>query len=422
MTGVRRVVASLVLLLAAISLWLCWPGASLPVVTAEERLANVPSEQVARGAYLARAGNCVACHSVPGDAPYSGGRAIETPFGTVFSSNLTPDDATGLGTWTAEAFWRAMHEGRSRDGRLLSPAFPYPNYTRVTRDDSDALFAYLRSLPAVAREPKSNTLRFPYNTQAAMRLWRALYFRSGSFEPDPQQSPEWNRGAYLVEGLGHCSACHTPRNSLGGPISAAEHAGGTIPMMGWEAPPLAESPPIDEARAAELVVLLSGGNSANNVTNGPMAEVVFHSLQHLEPADIEAMVHYLQTLPYRGAPRSPRALPVNAATRQRYLVQGQWVYEIHCAECHGDSGEGRPYVYPPLAGNRLLLADSPRNAINVVLNGGFAPSTATNPHPYGMPAYANQLSREAIAAVLTYTRHAWGNEASAVSPVEVGRD
>ena len=179
---------------------------------------------VAQGEYLTRVGNCMACHTVQGGAPFAGGRGIETPFGVVYSSNLTPDKATGLGAWTSAEFWRAMHNGRGKDGRLLYPAFPYTSYTHVTREDSDAIFAYLQSLPPVAQANKAHALRFPYSTQAALGVWRALFFTpADAAQPAaavPQalataQAPDYQRGAYLVNGLGHCAACHTPRNSLG---------------------------------------------------------------------------------------------------------------------------------------------------------------------------------------------------------------
>ena len=180
---------------------------------------------VAQGEYLTRLGNCMACHTVQGGAPFAGGRGIETPFGVVYSSNLTPDKATGLGAWTSAEFWRAMHNGRGKDGRLLYPAFPYTSYTHVTREDSDAIFAYLQSLPPVAQANKAHALRFPYSTQAALGVWRALFFTPADAAqpapPAPQalataQVPDYQRGAYLVNGLGHCAACHTPPQQLGG--------------------------------------------------------------------------------------------------------------------------------------------------------------------------------------------------------------
>lgn len=199
---------------------------------------NATPELLARGAYLARAGNCAACHTVRGGTPYAGGRGIDTPFGTVYSSNLTPDVRTGIGSWSAAEFWRALHNGRSKDGRLLYPAFPYPSYTTVTRPDSDALYAYLHSLPATAQPAPPHALRWPFNQQAALAVWRALYFSPATFQPEPAQSAEWNRGAYLVRGLGHCGACHTARNALGATDTRLDLAGGLIPVQNWYAPSL----------------------------------------------------------------------------------------------------------------------------------------------------------------------------------------
>ena len=196
-----------------------------------------PAGLVARGQYLVRAGSCFGCHTEAGGAPYTGGRAIETPFGVVHAPNLTPD-ATGLAAWSSDDFWRALHNGRSRDGRLLAPAFPYPNYTRIGRADSDAMFAYLRSLAPVAKPNKPHALRFPFDQQAALALWRALFFRAARFEIDTSQSPQWNRGAYLVETLGHCNACHSQRNAFGATAGPLDLAGGLIPIQNWYAPSL----------------------------------------------------------------------------------------------------------------------------------------------------------------------------------------
>jgi mono/diheme cytochrome c family protein len=183
----------------------------------------VTGSAIVRGEYLVRAGSCLGCHTDRGGTPYAGGRAIETPFGIVHSTNLTPDRASGLGDWSAADFWRAMHNGRSRDGRLLYPVFPYPNYTRVARADSDAMFAFLQSLAPVAQPRKAHQLQFPFGLQPALAVWRALFFRPASFEADPTRSPQWNRGAYLVETLGHCNACHSRRNVFGataGPLTS----------------------------------------------------------------------------------------------------------------------------------------------------------------------------------------------------------
>ncbi|HEU4707935.1 MAG TPA: cytochrome c, partial [Methylophilaceae bacterium] len=194
--------------------------------------------QIARGKYLAQAGDCIACHTVPGTPIFSGNRALPTPFGTLYSPNITPDKETGIGTWTADDFYRTMHEGRSKDGSLLYPAMPFASYTKVTREDSDAIYAYLRSIPAVKEPRRPHEMKFPYNNRSLLIGWRTLFFDEGEYVPDKAKSAEWNRGAYLVQGLGHCSMCHTPINMLGGSSQANAFKGGLIPMQYWYAPSL----------------------------------------------------------------------------------------------------------------------------------------------------------------------------------------
>jgi mono/diheme cytochrome c family protein len=377
-------------------------------------------EQLQRGRYLVQAGDCIACHTAQGQVEFSGNREIPTPFGAIYSSNLTPDEETGLGRWTSDDFWGAMHFGRSRDGRRLYPAFPYTNYTLVTRSDSDAMFAYLRSLAPVRQATRAPELRFPYSTQLALRIWRALYFRPGEFVANVAQSDEWNRGAYLVEGLGHCGACHSGRNWLGGIAESKLYAGGPIPMLGWDALPLTLEQPMSDEDARELASLLRTGISTRDVTSGPMAEVVYRSLQHLVDGDIAAIVAYLRTL-QPTAPPAAKEIPVSEKERVALMQEGAPIYEKHCADCHGASGEGQPRKHPALAGNRLVTSASSSNAIESTLFGGYGPSTAGNPMPYGMPPYANTLTRREIAAVLTYVRGSWGNQAAAVSPTAVDR-
>lgn len=380
-------------------------------------------EQIARGERLARIGNCATCHTVRGGAAYAGGRGIATPFGTVYAGNLTPDEATGLGRWSPEHFWRALHHGRSADGRLLYPAFPYPDYTRVTREDSDAIYAFLRSLPAVVQPNRPHALEFPYRTQAALAVWRALFFRPGSFEPEPQRSPEWNRGAYLVRGLGHCAACHGGRNFLGAtPQGGMSLGGGLIPMLNWYAPAFTAP---DQAGVAdwpetEIVALLRDGTSARGSAIGPMADVVFRSTQHWAEADLRAVATFLKALP-QTAPRASTAARADPAQ----LELGAKVYERHCADCHGADGRGArrgdTVVLPPLAGNRTVTMEPPANLVRVIVHGGYLPATAGNPRPYGMPPYAQTLSDAEIAAVATWLRQTWGATASAVRVQDVVR-
>jgi mono/diheme cytochrome c family protein len=406
-------VAGLALALAAWLAWYGWRPAPVQVAPA----GRVPD--AARGAYLARAGNCMACHTERGGAPWAGGRAIDTPFGTVYASNLTPDGRTGLGAWSADDFWRALHDGRSRDGRLLTPAFPYPNYTQVTREDSDDLFAYLRTLAPVGRGNTPHRLRWPYNTQLALVAWRALYFEPGVYRTDPARTADWNRGAYLVRGLGHCAACHSARNALGASSDMMDLSGGLIPMQNWYAPSLS-SP--SEAGVADWQVgfiaqLLGTGVSPGGSAIGPMAEVVLHSTQHLTADDLRAMAVFLKELPQSP----PQPVPPPPAVRPEVAQQGARLYERHCASCHGAQGEGVRGAYPPLAGNRAVLLPVTANLVQVVLGGGFPPATAGNPRPYGMPPFVTTLSDAQLAAVLTHIRTAWGNTAAPVSELDVAR-
>lgn len=377
----------------------------------------ITEAQITRGAYLARAGNCATCHTERGGAPYAGGRPLATPFGTVYSSNLTPDEATGLGRWSADAFWRALHNGRSIDGRLLYPAFPYPNYTQVTRADSDALYAYLRSLPPVKAPNRAHELAFPFSTQPALAVWRALYFRPGVHRDEPGRTAEWNRGAYLVRGLGHCAACHEARNLLGA-SQGLELAGGLMPLQNWYAPSLRDphEAGVSDWSEQEIVGLLRTGMTPKGSVMGPMADVVYRSTQHLSEADLRAMAVFLKSLPLAGS-RPPE--PARATSTR--LAQGAALYARHCAACHGEQGEGVPGVYPRLAGNRAVRMAEPANVIRVIAKGGFLPATAGNPRPFGMPPFAHLLSDDEIAAVATYVRDSWGNRASVVEPHVVGR-
>ncbi len=378
---------------------------------------------VAEGAYLARAGNCAACHTRRGGLPFAGGRAIDTPFGTVFGGNLTPSVETGLGAWQADDVWRALHEGRSRDGRLLVPAFPYPHFTHITRPDSDALWAYLRSLPAVDAPATPHRLRWPFGTQAALALWRVFYF-----QPSPGlavgRPGDLDRGAYLVEGLGHCSACHGPRNGAGAGVSVAQAARlpagpGYLPVLGWIAPSLTHPahPGAAGRSVDELVQLLQTGVSDLAAVMGPMAEVVAGSTQHLQLQDLQAMVNYLQSLvPATPQPAGPAGRRPGAAA-EGAMTLGAQLYTRHCADCHGSQGQGVPGIYPALAGNRSVTMDPPRNLLMVITRGGFPPGTAGNPRPYGMPAY--DLPHDELAALATWLRASWGHAAPAVTAVDV---
>lgn len=410
LTTLAALALGLTLLLAA----LVWRELQPPAPTVPT---GVPSmEAVQRGAYLAQVGNCALCHTAPGGAPYAGGKGVPTPFGTVYTSNLTPHAQAGLGAWNAEDFWQAMHTGRSRDGRLLYPAFPYTSFTQLAREDSDALFAYLQTLPAVDTPNREHTLRWPYRTQWALAVWRVVNFTPA---PTLATAPTGElRGAYLVNGLAHCNECHGARNAWGAPDLRQTLGGATLPQSLWYAPSLrsAREAGVAAWSVDDTVALLTTGSNTHAVTSGPMAEVVHHSTQHLSAADAQAMARYLSKLaPVESPIPAPGVVPPGAR------ALGARVYEAQCAQCHGKQGEGRPGAYPALAGNRAVLMPQTQNLVLGVLQGGFGPSTRGLPQPHGMPPFQLVLSDAELAGVLSYIRNAWGNTAPAVSEFDINK-
>ena len=385
-----------------------------------QQKAGPGSENIlARGEYLARAGDCIACHTAPEGRIFAGGRAMPTPFGTLYSSNITPDRETGIGKWTAEDFYKAMHSGRFPDGGLMYPAMPFASYTKVTRADSQAIFAYLKSIPPVNQKNREHDLRFPYNNRELILGWRTLFFTEGEYKPDPDKSAEWNRGAYLVEGLGHCGMCHSPINALGGTSQSDAFKGGLIPMQNWYAPSLTSNREagLGDWSIKDITDLLQTGVSTRGVVYGPMAEVVHNSLQYLSDEDTKAMAVYLKSIAeLTSHPQASSTLPT---TESSLLVSlGKTVYDARCGSCHGAHGEGKPPHWPPLANNQSIETESAVNPIRMVLNGGYPPGTEANPRPYGMPPFAGILSDNEVAAVVSYIRTAWGNRGAPVSARE----
>jgi mono/diheme cytochrome c family protein len=397
--------------LAAIALWAS-PGAAQTQTTDQASI-------IARGEYLAQAGDCVACHTAPGGKLFAGGHAMPTPFGTLYTSNVTPDRDTGIGKWTADQFYAMMHTGRSPDGGLLYPAMPFASYTKITRADSDAIFAYMQSVPPVKQPNKPHDLKFPYNNRSLIIGWRTLFFTEGEYQPDKTKSEQWNRGAYLVQGLGHCTMCHTAINALGGSSPSAAFEGGLIPMQNWYAPSLTSNKEggLGDWSIEDISDLLRTGISNRGAVYGPMAEVTYNSLQYMTEADTRAMAVYLKSLAERSPPDAAR--PTTSADESSLLLRlGQTIYADKCASCHGDKGRGKPPHYPPLADNQSIEMPSAVNAIRMVLNGGYPPGTAGNPMPHGMPPFAQALSDDEVAAVVTYIRVSWGNHGAAVSVSE----
>ena len=417
--SLRRSAAALLGLALAGLAWALWGfdayyGAAARAAHATPVAAQAVPQGIEEGRYLARVGNCIFCHTAPGGEPLAGGRAIETPFGTVYASNITPDPTHGLGRWSRDDFWQALHLGTRPDGKPLVPAFPYTSYTHISRKDADALWDFLQSQRPVAQPNLPHALPWPLGQPWALAVWRALFFRPAA--PQAQTDTDaLSRGRYLVEGLGHCQECHSPRNALGGIPWGDRGKGGTMPGTPWWAPSLRDAQQAGTTEAAQTATLLQTGQAGGRFVTGPMAEIVLHGTQYLQDADARAMAVYLQTLtqaPTTPAPApSPHPLALDAPGRQ--------IYEDQCAACHGAQGQGRAGVYPALAGNRAVVMEPPHNAVLSVLHGGFAPSTAGQPRPFGMPPFMLTLSDTDLAQVLTYVRSAWGNAAAPVSRLQV---
>jgi mono/diheme cytochrome c family protein len=305
MKWLRRAVILIVLLVAMLGGWLFLggrgdgtvPGATSPVSAATLK----DPALIARGKYLTTVGDCISCHTAQGGPDFAGGRILPTPFGNIPTPNITPDKATGLGDWRFEDFWRALHNGIGRHGEYLYPAFSYTSFTKVSRDDALAIFAYLQSLAPVHKPAEPLGLSFPYNVREGLAAWRALYFREGVYQPDPSKSAAWNRGAYLVQGLGHCNECHAARSAFGG-TRALPLSGGRIPVQDWYAPDLSSHAHggLQGWTEQDIVDLLKNGQSARGAAFGPMAEVVASSTQYMHDDDLRAIATYLQSLPPRA--------------------------------------------------------------------------------------------------------------------------
>ena len=427
----RRIALVALTLLAALAVtaaawWLTWASPPLYAAGATSPATAQPAPQnvLQHGAYLARLGNCAQCHTAPGGAAYAGGRGIATPFGKVYGGNLTPDPETGLGRWSADDFWRALHQGQSPSGRALIPVFPYTSFTHLARQDSDALYAYLQSLPAVHQAPPTQGLAWPYGTPWALKIWQAVNFTPAPVVPEaPAMSVSVERGRYLVQGLGHCNECHGGRNLWGAPSAQKQMAGAVMPGLPWYAPPLrrtADNQPmvLDGWSADDTVAFLTQGRNDLAVASGPMAEVVHYSTQYLQAQDAQSMAQYLLSLqttsPNPARPRPAEPPPPGAAH-----TLGARVYEAQCAQCHGKQGEGKGDVFPALAGNRAVTTDNTNNLILMVLYGGYGPSTAAIPRPHGMPPFVLALNNAETAAVLSHLRSTWGNRAAPVTEFDV---
>jgi mono/diheme cytochrome c family protein len=378
--------------------------------------AEPSADAIARGKALAEAADCAGCHTADRSKPFAGGKRIDTLFGAIYSPNLTPDRDTGLGAWSDDEFYRALRDGVGRDGSRYYPAFPYPNFTKMTRDDLLAIRAYLATLTPVPNRVAPPELRWPLNYRVVMRAWNLLFFQPGIFEPNQQKSTEWNRGGYLVTGAAHCGVCHTPKNLFGADRRGRAFGGGLV--QGWFAPRLdgAERSGLKSWSAGDIVEYLQSGRNGRSHAGGPMAEVVANSTSKMSDADVRAIAFYLKDLP-AGKPDPVVVDP----PPQAEMAAGKAVYARACVACHEADGSGAPRIYPPLPGNANLQSVDPSSTLRIILDGAQTMTTPRAPNPGSMPAYAKQLSDQEIADVTNYMRNSWGNAAPLVTPAQVKR-
>jgi mono/diheme cytochrome c family protein len=405
---IKRLLLGIVALvvIAVVGLFvLAWRSAIAPI-TPPPAAAFAP-DLVAQGQALAGAGYCANCHTAPGGQPYAGGYAMATPFGTLYSSNITPDPDTGIGRWSEAAFRRAMRDGVARDGSHLFPAFPYQHFNLVTDEDLHALYAYLMTRPAVQHTPPKPDIPFPLNVRALQAGWKLLFFRDGAFAPKGDKSPEWERGAYLAEGLGHCSACHSPRNGLGAEKMGSHRYAGA-PIDDWYAPALTTANPAPVAWTTQEIYdyLHQGGTALHGVAAGPMAPVV-RGLARLPDADVHAIAVYVADRMGGDAKAAGNDAALAQAMARAHapadadLDPGAHLYAAACASCHYNRGPMPLAVRPELGLNSALTSPDPSSLIQVILHGMQADDGL---HGLVMPAYAHALSDEEIAQLAAWLR------------------
>ena len=407
--------AALVAVALVAALWLFWPHPA--PARAGTALDPQNFAQIQRGRYLTIVGDCESCHNDPiTKALFAGGRAIETPFGNVLAANITPDGDTGIGGWSDDQFVRSLREGKSPQGKLLYPAMPYTHYTKLTMEDALAIRAFLNTVQPARHDVRSDQLPFPLSVRSAMAAWNALFFKPVRFQPDPSQSAEWNRGAYLVRGLAHCGACHTPKNLFGAEEKSAALQGGEV--QGWFAPNITADPAqgVGQWSVEETVAYLKTGHNAAAGATGPMAEEIGFSSTQMTDADLRAIAIYLRSLDQdRAAPRTPLSVT------NPQVKAGASIFSAQCSACHGSDGKGTPGLFPALALSLPPHAKEAASLIRVTLEGARTVSTAEEPTGPGMPSFGWKLSDAEVAAVLTYARNSWGLAAPAVTADEVAK-
>jgi mono/diheme cytochrome c family protein len=386
---------------------------------------------VARGAYLAKAGDCVACHSAPKGKPFAGGLPMTTPMGKIYTTNITPDPDTGIGSWSKEDFDKALRSGVSKDGHNLYPAMPYTSYAKVRDDDVKALYAYfMKGVAPVHEANRPADIPFPLNMRWPLKFWNMVFLDKGVYRDKDGKDVEWNRGAYLIQGLGHCSACHTPRGIAFQEKASDESGSAWLTgglLDGWFASNLTGEHNVGLGRwsEAELSGFLKTGANAHASAFGSMTDVINNSTQAMSDEDVAAMSHYLKSLPSAGgtgaAPYAYDSKATLVSLGRPANDAGAKVYTAYCMHCHGVDGKAFAPFLAPLAGNPNVLERDPSSLINITLNGTHDLVIQGIPAPYPMPRYAPVLNDRQIADVLTFIRAGWGNGAPGVSAGEVGK-
>ncbi|KGE64276.1 MULTISPECIES: cytochrome c [Pseudomonas] len=388
------------------------------------------TDLIKQGEYLARAGDCVACHTAKGGKPFAGGLPMETPIGVIYSTNITPDK-TGLGDYSFEDFDKAVRHGVAKSGSTLYPAMPYPSYARVSDSDMQALYAYfMKGVEPVAQENKASDIPWPLSMRWPLAAWRWMFAPSVE-EPQAQVAadPVISRGAYLVEGLGHCGACHTPRalTMQEKALSAADgnaFLSGSAPLEGWIAKSLRgdHKDGLGSWSEEQLVQFLKTGRSDRSAVFGGMSDVVVHSMQYMSENDLTAIARYLKSLPAvdpKDQPHQYDKQVAEALWKGDDSQRGASVYIDNCAACHRTDGHGYTRVFPALAGNPVLQTADATSLINIVLNGGTLPATHAAPSTFTMPAFAWRLSDQEVADVVSFIRGSWGNQGAPVKASDV---
>jgi mono/diheme cytochrome c family protein len=385
---------------------------------------------VKQGEYLARAGDCVACHTAKDGKPFAGGLPMETPIGTIYSTNITPDK-TGIAVYSFEDFDKAVRQGVSKSGSTLYPAMPYPSYARVTEADMHALYAYfMKGVAPVVQDNKDVDIPWPLSMRWPLAGWRWVFApKVEAYQAPAAQDAVVSRGAYLVEGLGHCGACHTPRAITMQEKALSANEGnkflsGSAPLEGWIAKSLRgdHKDGLGSWSEAQLVQFLKTGRSERSAVFGGMTDVVVHSMQYMSDEDLTAIARYLKTLPANDPNDQPHQYDEQVAKalwKGDDSKAGAAVYIDNCSACHRTDGHGYARVFPALAGNPVLQSEDATSLIHIVLNGGTLAATHTAPSTFTMPAYAWRLSDQQVADVVNFIRSSWGNQAGVVTAGDV---